>query len=83
MAGGAFTDEHPEPELPAEAATKIPAAWVLFTIVSNSAAVAHSAGGSEGSGQPQELFRTCARNVGFALLPARSVGAIMNWKHSV
>ena len=79
MAGASVTDEQPGPEPPAETATKIPAACVLFTIVSNSARVTQP----WAARHPQELFRTCGRKAGFALLPARSVGAIMNWKHSV
>ena len=35
------------------------------------------------TGQPQELLITCGRKAALALLPARSVGAIKNWKHSV
>lgn len=79
MAGASLTVEQLGPELPAETSTKIPAACVLFTIVSTSPRVTHPSL----AGQPHELFKTCGRSVGFALLPARSVGAIANWKHSV
>src|SRR5207342_1553746 len=34
-------------------------------------------------GQPQLLFITCGRFVGSAFWPARSVGAMNHWKHSV
>ena len=62
------------PELPAEASTKMPAASVLLTMASNSARVVQPSL----AGQVQELFSTCGRSAGFGLLPARSVGAIMN-----
>ena len=74
MAGASVTDEQPGPLLPAEATTKMPAACVLLTIVSNSARVVHPSL----AGHVQELLSACGRNVGLALFPLRSVGAIMN-----
>ena len=44
MAGGSVTVEQPGPELPAEASTKMPAACVLFTMVSSSLGGAAFAG---------------------------------------
>jgi hypothetical protein len=79
MEGGSLTVEQLGPPLPAETTTKIPAAWVLLTMVSSSMRVVQPSL----EGQPQELLSTCGRKVGFALFPLKSVGAIMNWKHSV
>jgi hypothetical protein len=65
--------------LPADTSTKIPAAWVLLTIISSSVRAVHPSL----LGHPHELLRTCGRTVGSGLFPVESVGAIMNWKHSV
>src|SRR4051812_12150896 len=78
MAGGSVTLPQPEPELPADASTNMPAAWVLSTIVCSVVAAHPSL-----VGQPQLSFITWGRLVGSGLLPLRSVGAIKNWKHSV
>jgi hypothetical protein len=56
----------------------MPAACVLFTIVSSVLAAQPSLGG-----QPQLLFITWGRRAGFGFWPARFVGATKNWKHSV
>jgi len=74
MAGGSLTVEQPEPLLPAETATKIPAASVLLTMVSNSARLVQPSL----AGHPHELLITCGRRNGFALFPLKSVGAIKN-----
>jgi hypothetical protein len=74
-----LTLEQPGPALPAETSTKMPAAWVLFTIVSSSARVVQPSL----TGQPQLLFITCGRRAGFGFWPFKSVGAMKNWKHSV
>ena len=66
------------PLLPAEASTKMPAAWVFSTIVFSVSCAQPSLGG-----QPQLLFITCGRSVGSGFWPFRSVGAMKNWKHSV
>jgi hypothetical protein len=65
--------------LPAEASTKIPAAWVFSTIVSSSARVVQPSL----DGQVQLLLITWGRRAGLGFWPLESVGAIMNWKHSV
>src|SRR5688500_8457120 len=79
MAMGSKTEPQLGPLLPADACTKIPAAWVLLTIVSSSVPLVQPSLG----GQPQLLTSTCGRRAGLGFWPARSVGAIMNWKHSV
>jgi hypothetical protein len=66
------------PAFPAEASTKMPLASVFSTIVRSVSAAQPSL-----VGQPQLLFITCGRLVGSALWPARLVGAMKNWKHSV
>lgn len=66
------------PLLPAEASTRMPAACVFSTIVRSVSCAQSSL-----VGQPQLLFITSGRSVGFGLLPVRSVGAMKNWKHSV
>ena len=48
----------------------MPAAWVFSTIVSSVLAAQPSLGG-----QPQLLFITCGRSVGFGFCPGGSVGA--------
>src|SRR6266508_872203 len=63
-AGGVFTVLHDDPELPAEASTRIPEAWVFSTTVCSVPAAHPSL-----AGQPQLLFMTWGRNVGSGLLP--------------
>src|SRR3954453_11563699 len=75
MAGGSCTVLQPEPLLPVEAATKMPDAWAASV-------VARKVSGAQVSfcGQPQLLFKMWGRSAGLGLLPARSVGAVKNWK---
>ena len=79
MPGGSWTVPHAEPSLPADASTKMPEASAFSTIVFSTL----RGQSSPASGQPQLLFITCGRFVGSAFCPARSVGAMKNWKHSV
>src|SRR5438552_18624867 len=78
MAGGSLTVPHEEPELPADASTNMPDAWVFSTMACSVLAAQPSL-----AGQPQLLFITCGRRAGLGLFPAKSVGAMKNWKHSV
>src|SRR5947209_5625347 len=75
IAGGSVTVLHPDPLLPADASTKMPAAWADSTEACSVLAAQVSL-----VGQPQLLFITCGRSAGLGLLPVRSVGATKNWK---
>jgi hypothetical protein len=78
MAGGSLTVEQPEPLLPADASTKMPAACVFSTIVWSVLGAQPSLGG-----QVQLLLMTSGRKAGLGFCPFKSVGAMKNWKHSV
>ena len=74
MAGGSLTVEHAEPLLPADASTKMPAAWVFSTIIRSSSPVVQPSL----VGQIQLLLITCGRSAGLGFCPFRSVGAMKN-----
>ena len=69
----------PEPLLPAETTTTIPAARVFSTTVRRALGFVQPSLG----GQPQELLMTCGALVGSGFWLARFVGAMNHWKHSV
>src|SRR5262245_13045769 len=76
--GVVSTVEQLGPLFPSEASTNIPAACVFSTFVRSVSCAQSSL-----VGQPQLSLITSGRTVGSGFCPARLVGAMKNWKHSV